>query len=223
MGQVIYINEYIQRRKVKIMKDINRERKIEIEEIVSQITANLDLSISPSVDIVSLVKSDGFLVQTANLPLNITGYLIVNENEFIDNKNTHRLIMVNKTFKNPNNEENVILKKSRFITAHEYGHFILHKKPDELLYAHRDSDNRDSPEELESDYFARSILMPAKNFLESVTIIDNSIEYIIKKNAKFKNMCYNLKIELLSNYFKVTKAKVQKRMEDIDIIKSIRA
>lgn len=220
MGQVIDMNKY-KRRKVKGMKDISIEKKIEIERIVNRIISNLDLSVSPSVDIVMLVKNDNFLVKTAELPLNTTGCLIVNENEFIDNKNTHRLIMVNKTFKNPDNEENVVLKKSRFITAHEYGHFILHKKPEEALYAHRDSDKRNSTEELEADYFARSILMPAKNFLEAISIIEESLKKYVYKTNNIKNIRDKYIFEILSDYFKVTKAKVLKRMEDIDVLKSI--
>lgn len=220
MGQVIDMNKY-KRRTVKIMKDISIEKKIEIERIVNRIISNLDFSVSPSVDIVMLVKNDNFLVQTADLPLNTTGCLIVNEDEFIDNKNTHRLIMVNKTFKNPGNEENVVLKKSRFITAHEYGHFILHKKPDEALYAHRDSDKRNSNEELEADYFARSILMPAKNFLEAISIIDESFKKNTYKTNNIKSIRDKYIFEILSDYFKVTKAKVLKRMEDIDVLKSI--
>lgn len=221
MGQVIDMTKYKRRKKVDTMKDISNEKKIEIEKIIYSIISNLDFSESPSVDIVSLVKSDNFLVQTADLPLNTTGYLVVNENEFIDRKKTHRLIVVNRNFKNPDNEENVILKKSRFITAHEYGHFILHKKKDEDLFAHRDSDKRNSTEELEADYFARSILMPAKNFIEAISIIDKSISKIIHKNSNKKIICDRYVLELLSNYFKVTKAKVLKRMEDIDVLKSI--
>lgn len=49
--------------------------------------------------------------------------------------------MVNKVFDNPDNEEDVVFKKSRFITAHEYGHYILHKSSEQTLYAHRDNDN----------------------------------------------------------------------------------
>lgn len=56
------------------------------------------------------------------------------------------------------------IEKSRFITAYEYEHYVLHKKQDKDFYAHRDRDIRDSPKELEADYFARSILMPEKFF-----------------------------------------------------------
>lgn len=221
MGQVIDMNKYKRRKKVNYMKDISNEKKIEIENIIHNIISNLDFSESPSVDIVSLVKNNHFLVQAADLPINTTGYLVVNENEFIDNKKTHRLIMVNKTFKNSGNEENIVLKKSRFITAHEYGHFILHKKPDEALYAHRDSDKRNSAEELEADYFARSILMPAKNFLEAIDIINNALKNFTCKTGNERNIRDKCILEILSDYFKVTKAKVLKRMEDIDVLKSI--
>lgn len=81
------------------MADISKDKKIEIEKIVKSIISNIDISVLPSIDIVSLVRNDGFLVRIANMPLNITGYLIVNENEYINNNNkTHRLIVVNKKF-----------------------------------------------------------------------------------------------------------------------------
>lgn len=197
---------------------LTNERKQEIEKIVKSILEKESAPVSLTVDIVSLVKKDGFLVQTANLPLETTGYLAVNEQKPVDDSgNYHRLIVVNEKFKNPNNEENVVLKKSRFITAHEYGHFILHKPKWEALYAHRDSDRREDQQELEADYFARSILMPAKTFL----LINNTLDLIISENKDDPNANLDYKITTLSSLFKVTTDKVKKRLGDIDVITSI--
>lgn len=204
--------------------DISDSKKMEIEKKVSSILVNAGLEEETVVDIVSLVKNDHFLVQSGDLPIDTTGYLAVNDNEPIDEENQiSRLIVVNNKFRNPDREENVVLKKSRFITAHEYGHFILHKLSEEPLYAHRDSDKRDTEEELEADYFARSILMPAKIFLEIVDVINKVSEEMMndKGNCKEKDFYEKLKIEFLSKYFKVTQNKVIKRLEDVDFLRSM--
>lgn len=203
------IRFYAQSRKgVRKMKDIRIERKKEIEEIVTGVLSTYDFSKEPSVDIVTIVKNDGFLVQSALMPIGVTGYLAVNDNLTESENGFYRLIVVNQKFKNNENEKNVTLKKSRFITAHEYGHFILHKK-EQVIYAHRDSDKREEPEELEADYFARSILMPMNIFLMVNEIIDNVLEIRKPEDS------VALKVNMLSLMFKVTKDKVRKRLGDI--------
>ncbi len=118
---------------------------------------------------------------------------MVNDNDFVDAEaTTHRLIIVNDKFKNPNNENNAKVRKSRFITAHEYGHFILHKQPEEALYAHRDSDKRENDLELEADYFARAILMPAETFLVFVDLLDE----IVKKQRKKREISFQMRTYL---------------------------
>jgi len=192
------------------MKDITLDKKREIEDVVTNILSDYDFSKDISVDIVTLVRNDGFLVQNADMPIDVTGYLAVNDKNPVDEKGRfNRLIVVNTKFRNPGNEENVVLKKSRFITAHEYGHFILHKK-DQELYAHRDSDKREKPEELEADYFARSILMPMKQFS-----LFNQVINSILSNANGIEESDLMKVRLLSTLFKVTTDKVKKRLGDI--------
>lgn len=124
-----------------------------------------------------------------------------------DEANKERIIMVNTKFKNPDNEEDVVFKKSRFITAHEYGHFILHKEDGHPIYAHRDTDHREDDIELEADYFARSLLMPLDNF----KMYYNAINEIGNGDEVFT-------VTVLSRLFKVTKNKVKKRVEDITIL-----
>lgn len=183
-------------------KDISKERMREIEDITSKILKNTNLAETPYVDIVPLVKKEGFTVIPSEMPLSTTGCLFVNEGAPIGQKK--RTIMVNTKFKNPDKENDVVFKKSRFITAHEYGHFKLHQKEGESMYAHRDTDHRTEPQELEADYFARSILMPYKQF---------KLYYEVLKD--FGNDDNMFTIEMLSKLFKVTKNKVQKRVEDI--------
>lgn len=212
---VTFLNNYIlyKKRKGCNMPDITRERKIEIENEVHQILSETGYNPFPQnsliVDIVQLVKANDFAVQTSEMDLNTTGCLIVNDLEPVMDTNKNRLIVVNKNFKNNNNDNNVILKKSRFITAHEYGHFILHKQEGQPIYAHRDTAHRTDPEELEADYFARSILMPYESVIQYVNVI------------KSLNIYNNIKesIPLLSTIFKVTKDKVSKRLDDIEELK----
>ncbi len=211
-ARVIYLYTY-KKKGGCTMKDITLNRKNEIEEIVTKILLDYDFSKEPSVDIVTIVRKDGFLVQKADIPMDVTGYLAVNDNEPVDEMGQYnRLIVVNTKFKNPDNEESVVLKKSRFIAAHEYGHFILHKK-EQKLYAHRDDDKRENPEELEADYFARSILMPMERFKKCNKVIDEILSIFGHEKAE------KLRVEILSMVFEVTRDKVKKRLGDISELK----
>ncbi len=214
MGDIIQFNKkrykgdkFMNNGKINNIKDIDisKSQKIRIESIVKTIISETDFTESPSVDIVSLVKQADFVVQTSEMDINTTGCLIVNDLEHVMDTNKHRLIVVNENFRNDNNDDNFKLKKSRFITAHEYGHFVLHKKQGQPIYAHRDTYHRTDPLELEADYFARSILMPYDIF--------NSYFNAIKKlGITDKNKI----IVILSTIFKTTKDKVTKRLNDID-------
>lgn len=193
------------------IKDISVARKKEIEKIVNKIldenkTEKHVFENSLIVDIVRLVKNYDFAVQSAEMDLDTTGCLMVNDREPVLDTKKNRLILVNSRFYNANNDENVVLKKSRFITAHEYGHFVLHKQEGVPIYAHRDTSRRTDPMELEADYFARSILMPLDVFrsyvqaLKRLNILDDKAQSVY----------------VLSAIFKVTKDKVQKRIKDLD-------
>lgn len=195
-------------RKKKDNMSINRknlltiERKREIEAEAENIISKLDLKKFPFIDISSIVKNDGFEIKTTKMPIETTGCLFVNDSENESEK--ERLIVVNTVFKNPNYEADIVFKKSRFITAHEYGHFILHMPKDRRLYAHRDSDKRDEPKELEADYFARCILMPKKYFADFYELVN-----------EFGDNDEDFTVEMLSKFFRVTKNKVKARMEDL--------
>lgn len=184
--------------------DISKKRKVEIEKVVDHILQEKIGDRCTYVDIISLVKKDDFLVQTSEMDIETTGCLIVNDLKTVMKTNKHRLIVVNKNLKNNNNDENYILKKSRFITAHEYGHFKMHKKENQPIYAHRDTYHRTDPQELEADYFARSILMPYRAF-----------KTFYKAAYDVSNENMSTIIELLSSIFKVSKDKTFKRICDI--------
>lgn len=198
MGRIIKFT-YVRKTRVNIMNniDITTKRKKEIEEITKKLSSHIDFKKSPYVDIVSLVKKDGFDVIPERMDLDTTGCLFCNQ------ENKQRIIVVNTIFKNPDNENDVIFKKSRFITAHEYGHYILHKEGRKQIFAHRDTYHRTEPKELEADYFARSILMPIDQFSVYASVLNDM------GNDK------NFTVEFLSKIFKVTRNKVMKRMEDL--------
>lgn len=185
------------------MSNIEKSRMLQIEEITSNILDGIDFEKTPYVDIVSLVEKDGFEVEPSEMDIDTTGCLLVSD----DTRNRQRLILVNTTFKNPENESDVVFKKSRFITAHEYGHFILHKEDGQPIYAHRDTYHRTEPIELEADYFARSILMPLEQFKSYYEILNQ----LGNNDEKFT-------IGLLSKLFKVTKNKAKKRVEDLLVL-----
>lgn len=176
----------------------NKKRKQEIEAVVDGLLKDYDFKKNPYVDIASIVKKDGFIVKPQEMDIETTGCLFVEEQE---NKDSSRLILVNTYFKNLDNDEDVIFKKSRFITAHEYGHFVLHHS----IRAHRDTYHRTEPLELEADYFARSILMPLKYFKNCYKILQD-----------FSNNDKDYIINILSKLFRVTKNKVGKRINDLE-------
>ena len=202
MDNIIIFNRYVHK-KDKRMSDIKRERMVEIEKLTSDLLKDLDFTDSPYVDIVSLVKKDKFKVEPVAMDWETTGCLLVND----DTDKTERLITVNTVFKNPEKEPDVVFKKSRFITAHEYGHFILHKKVGAPIYAHRDTDHRTDIKELEADYFARSVLMPIKQF---------KIFYHVLNEMGGEDETFT--IETLSRLFKVTRNKVKKRIGDLAVL-----
>ncbi len=203
MGNIIKFKNMPTYKGDDIMQNIQKNRMLEIEEQTSKLLCGIDFEKSPYVDIVALVEKDGFEVKPSEMDIETTGCLLVSD----DKKNKKRLILVNTIFKNPENETDVVFKKSRFITAHEYGHFILHKKDGEPIYAHRDTDHRADLEELEADYFARSILMPLEQF---------DIYYKILN--QMGNNDENFTVGILSKLFKVTKNKVKRRVEDLLIL-----
>ena len=112
MGYIIKFDNVIYKGGRK-MQNIEKEKMLEIEKTVSKLLADVNFEKSPYVDIVSLVKKDNFEVETEEMDIETTGCLLVND----DGKNKKRLILVNTTFKNPDNESDVVFKKSRFITA----------------------------------------------------------------------------------------------------------
>ena len=133
---------------------------------------------------------------------NTTGILLINDDEFVPNTNKHKLIAINSLLRNQPN----FSQRRRFIVAHEYGHSILHKA-NKTQYAHRDTNNKNAPQEKEADYFARCLLMP-KHIIEDVLSVKS-----------IQDLLPNDKIMYVSRAFNVTPNKARQRLsEDLHII-----
>ena len=198
---VIYLNAQMKDR-VMPMK-LTREKMEEIEKITNNITNKIDFTNTCAVDITPIVEGDGFQVIPMKMNIDITGSLYVDDN----NKKNCKIITVNTQFTSNGYEEEIILKKSRFVTAHEYGHYVLHKKEGVPMFAHRDTEHKTDYNELEADYFARSILMPIDIF---------KIYYQISMEKTQNDIEYTTL--LLSKVFVVTINKIKARIHDMDVL-----
>lgn len=174
------------------------ERKAEIVKVVDDIVLkNKELS-SPAFDIVKYLKEkEDFAIASKPMVDDTTGMLFVDDDEFISDTDTHKLIVINSLLK----EQSNFIQRRRFIIAHEFAHYILHKK-DTKQYAHRDTSKKDTQEEKEADFFARCFLMP-KDIIDVLLNID-----FVKESS------HEAKVALISRIFNVTKKKAKQRLEE---------
>lgn len=173
------------------------ERRREIEGIVDKIIASHDLK-RPGFDLVTfLTKSQSFTVGLQDLDSDTTGLLLVNDSEYIEGLQTHRLIVLNNFLKTKPN----YLRRRRFITAHEFGHFILHKEG-KTIFAHRDYSSRETPEEKEADFFARCLLMPRSLVREVLSV------------GEVDSIDIEEKVALIARTFNVTEKKARQRLTE---------
>lgn len=179
-----------------------KERKVEIEQIINDLSNKHKEFTIPAFDIIKLLKEkEGFAIGTKVMTDDTTGMLIVDDENWIEDAQTHRLIVVNALLQ----EQKDFIQRRRFIIAHEYAHFILHKK-ETKQFAHRDTSRKLSEEEKEADYFARCLLMP-ETALRSLLNLDF-----------VKGLSFTTKIMLVSRFFNVTQNKaIQRVKEDLCI------
>lgn len=103
------------------------------------------------VDIISLVKKDGIKIFKMIFDDDTSGALLVDKFNTIAKTGANKVILV---------ENKADECRGRYITAHEYAHYLLHKKDEQVQFAHRDYSHSNDEAEVEADLFARSILMP---------------------------------------------------------------
>lgn len=174
----------------------------ELNEQAEEILAAKNLFTIP-IDIVKLVREDGFLIQTLKMDSETTGMLLVDDKRKILDTNYHKVIIVKKDFG---------YCKSRFIVAHEYAHYCLHKDGETTQFAHRDYRKvGDDPKELEADAFARCLLMPENLVNAFVASADESSCYPEDEKASFL-------IEMISGKFNVSTQKANLRLKELKII-----
>lgn len=173
-------------------------RKKEISQIVDGLlTKNPDLCF-PGFDIVKFLKEkEDFSVASNSLQGDTTGMLFVDDENYVPDTSTHKLIVINSSLQ----EQPNFVQRRRFIIAHEYAHYILHKNRS-VQYAHRDTSKREAPEEKEADFFARCLLMPEK-------MIKPFLEFDPIKSVSWDN-----KVSLVSRLFNVTKKKAEQRLRE---------
>lgn len=177
-------------------------RRQEIENVVNDIIVQNNLG-APGFDLTKfLTKQCDFKIGAQDLDKNTTGILLVDDDEYIPDTETHRLISVNRDL--GVDDEYIYNLKKRFIVAHEYAHFVLHKN-EHTQFAHRDTDKKNTPEEREADYFARCLLMPRK-LVSDVLEVDG---------IKEQTLCD--KANMISRLFSVTLTKAKTRIEELGL------
>ncbi len=177
-------------------------RRQEIESVVNEVITQNDLG-APGFDLTKfLTKEYDFKIGAQDLDKNTTGILLVDDDEFIPDTDTHRLISVNRDL--GVDDEYIYNLKKRFIVAHEFAHFVLHKN-EHTQFAHRDTDKKNTPEEREADYFARCLLMPRKLVSDILDV----------EGIKEQSLCD--KASMISRLFSVTLTKAKTRIEELGL------
>ena len=177
---------------------LTEERKNEIMRRIEEIVSNNKELEEPAFDIVKFLKEkESFAIASKPMADDTTGMLFVDDEEYISDTDTHRLIVINSLLK----EQPNFVQRRRFIIAHEYAHYILHKH-NTKQYAHRDTSQKDTNEEIEADFFARSLLMPQK-------VINIILDLSFVKELSTEN-----RIALIARFFNVTKKKAKQRLEE---------
>ncbi len=178
------------------------ERRKEIETIVNTIVQDNEINHS-LFDITQFLKQQyKFEIGVQKLDNNTTGMLLVDDDEYVPNTNSNRLIVVNRDLHV--DDENIYKLKKRFIIAHEFAHFILHKN-EHTQFAHRDSDKKETKEEKEADYFARCLLMPE-------TLVSNVLSLY---QINDQDLC--TKAKFVSKMFSVTLTKAKQRLSELGL------
>ena len=177
--------------------------KNDIEKKVDNIISMYSLGI-PGFDLAHfLTDKMGFQIGLQNMEDNTTGILLINDEDFIPNTQTHKLIAINAMLQRSPD----FRQRKRFITAHEYAHYILHKPAGHLQYAHRDTDKKDTAQEREADFFARCLLMPRNLVNEFLSM------------GSMKNLSLDEKAMLIARVFNVTFKKAYQRLkEDLNYV-----
>lgn len=151
------------------------------------------------VNIVDICNAMGIAVYEQYLPSKVAGFIGVDDS-LRERYHTDKVIVVNLADR---------AVRRRFTIAHELAHYVLHKKKDETLYAHRDV--IDTPQrgiEREANIFASNILMPER-------MVRDVLEELEERDFF---AAFDEKIRYIANEFKVSKEAARVRLQDLKII-----
>lgn len=171
-------------------------RKSEIIEKAKEVCKEKNVSEYP-VKIVDLCKKYGITVYEEYLPSQVSGFIVIQDEKF-NKYDSGKVIVVNLS---------ELGSRRRFTVAHELGHYILHRKEDEPLYAHRDS-GADGQIEQEANIFASNILMPEE-------LVRHALDLNDKPLVELSDF---YKIGYIANQFAVSRTAAQVRLEQLGII-----
>lgn len=170
----------------------------DIEKRVSEIFKETQLFEIP-VRIVAIAQFYGFSVfKTNEMEDNESGLIIISED--IKNKyGTDKVIIFNKKHS---------VRRNRFTIAHELGHYLLHKKEPEEIYAHRDLGVYNE-EERDANSFASALLMPKE-----------SVEKIVKelKEEYSDEILEYALVSCIAKKFNVSEQVAEVRLRKLEIL-----
>lgn len=170
--------------------------KNEIIEKAKKICAENHISEYP-VNIVGLCERFGISVYQEYLPDDVSGFIVAQE-EPLEKYDSKQVIVVNLSD---------CASRRRFTIAHELAHYILHKKPDDALYAHRDAGQNGGMEQ-EANIFASNLLMP-----------EDLVRSALKQQGEAGRKLFDFeKIEFISGQFAVSRPAAQVRLEQLRLI-----
>ncbi|MCH5300856.1 MAG: ImmA/IrrE family metallo-endopeptidase [Ruminococcus sp.] len=191
------------------MPELSNERMNEIKNEVNKIIKLYNIP-DFDFDLIKFLSTDeDFEIQMQYIDDDTTGLLFVDDNNKIVNSNSNRLIVINQKLINDEEFE----RKRRFICAHEYGHFVLHKK-DSVTFARRDTKNKETIEEKEAEYFAYCLLLP-ENIIK--LIFKNESTLNIVNNMVKDGMTYS---EIIADLFNVSIKKANDRLKELNVLNS---
>lgn len=189
------------------MIELKNERKNEIEELAFRIRSEYDINLK--FDLIKfLTNYQGFEIRLQYIDDDTTGLIFANDNESIQKTNSKAVIIINEKLR----EDKFFEQKKRFICAHEYGHYVLHKG-NSTKFARRDTGAKKTQEELEAEYFAFCFLLPKKTL--EFLFQDDVTKKVIDELKNIKKQSYS---EVIATLFNVTPKKAHARLKELGLI-----
>jgi len=177
------------------MKEVSDMDRRFIEKAAEKLIEEINYC-NGEVDIIEVASCLGFKIGNASLSNNEDGFVIIDKSKSsIFDINTNKLIGVNC---------NRTLDFKRYVIAHELGQCFLHYDPKVIngKYAHRLHIKGNN--EIDADYFASCLLMPASDFLSKYNELKDKIT---TEDTNF----------LLAKKFNVPSFAVENRINDITL------